>query len=502
MGVPLMALAVSNSTKAYPDIWCNTQSQPPVITVTAEWAKQSTAERRKRLLHELAHIKGLEHGVVNGLRYSTHPSQDSYSRALYDAVNSNPTKWQIPIQHTAGRAMTPQERRDISTELMKLPVRLREKLRRDGAYVETVVNTGITSSPSQSHLRGVTPRGWPSNRTWDSVVGGAVKEQRKIVLVANRLKEGHGSINAVLHEMIHILDRTLSDKSGTDFSESEVWQRFFHDNKDSISSTLSPYVGTYPEEGFAELYSYYLYSKESRERLLRLFPSVEPIFRELAGRKHIVAKKLNASSFTPQMRAAIGAVLLKAWAIESGSGEQLIPVRVQFNPKNLLPPIEWDTKALQRANEAEQSISSNPKSLASEAVQYSISGAPTDTKGTIWHKSNGYSKLLTAHGDMKDVWEAMERYRKEHKLNPEMWSCGVCSMSNAASAKRCKRCGAPRDLRNPFLEYAMMGAGFGAGTFVANKVLDKFGKKRNPMPYPIMPIPAQDALKARSSNPK
>lgn len=87
LNINKVKIAWSDSQKKYPDIWV-TLSRPPVITVTQEWARQSAAERRKRLTHELLHIKGLEHGRYGNLVYSTYPAQDTLSKFVYQRLAS------------------------------------------------------------------------------------------------------------------------------------------------------------------------------------------------------------------------------------------------------------------------------------------------------------------------------------------------------------------------------------------------------------------------------
>ena len=69
------------SRTKYPDIWCYPWENPPVIVVTAEWNRQNVDERRKRLVHEILHLKGMKHDESVG--YSTHPERDSYSMQVY-----------------------------------------------------------------------------------------------------------------------------------------------------------------------------------------------------------------------------------------------------------------------------------------------------------------------------------------------------------------------------------------------------------------------------------
>lgn len=79
-----MVVRTSDSTKKWPDLWVDRSADPPVITVTREWAAQTPAERRKRLVHELLHLVGMEHNEQIG--YSTHPERDTFSMTVYHAI--------------------------------------------------------------------------------------------------------------------------------------------------------------------------------------------------------------------------------------------------------------------------------------------------------------------------------------------------------------------------------------------------------------------------------
>lgn len=83
-----LRLKTSSSLEKWPDIWIEEVRGIPTITVTEEWAKQGTDERRKRLLHEVLHTQGLQHGKIGKLNYSTHPEEDNYSKAMYRRILS------------------------------------------------------------------------------------------------------------------------------------------------------------------------------------------------------------------------------------------------------------------------------------------------------------------------------------------------------------------------------------------------------------------------------
>ena len=88
-GVRKLILGWSNSKKVYPDIWCVPSSGVPKIVVTQEWARQDTAERRKRLTHELiGHVKlDWEHNsYMDKVGFSTYPNKDRVSPVIYHDI--------------------------------------------------------------------------------------------------------------------------------------------------------------------------------------------------------------------------------------------------------------------------------------------------------------------------------------------------------------------------------------------------------------------------------
>ena len=82
-GIPRVLLRTDPSKARWPDIWCTPYTSPPVITVTETWRKKPLHSRRSEIVHEICHIKGLEHGIYDGLVYSTFPQLDTYSKTVY-----------------------------------------------------------------------------------------------------------------------------------------------------------------------------------------------------------------------------------------------------------------------------------------------------------------------------------------------------------------------------------------------------------------------------------
>ena len=82
--VPTLKLEWDESKKTYPDIWISSNGSMPKISVTKEWLRQAPHEKRKRLVHELIHVSGLEHDPK--IKFETHPKDDKFSWVVYKDI--------------------------------------------------------------------------------------------------------------------------------------------------------------------------------------------------------------------------------------------------------------------------------------------------------------------------------------------------------------------------------------------------------------------------------
>lgn len=89
-----LKFGITKGTAEYPDIWCDPSKVPPVIMANQTWARQTIPERRKRVVHELLHFIGMQHGRKGKLMYSTYPAKDTFSKAVYLDI----VRHQEPIQ--------------------------------------------------------------------------------------------------------------------------------------------------------------------------------------------------------------------------------------------------------------------------------------------------------------------------------------------------------------------------------------------------------------------
>ena len=135
--LPKVAVLFSPSVQKWPDIWC--YMRPPTIVVTGEWARQALHERRKRLVHEVLHFKGLQHSRQGKLLYSTYPARDTYSRAVYKQMllQGNPTLTLPTASDMAKFRVTTKQRNLVMTakSAAKEPWQMtKEKLYESGTF--------------------------------------------------------------------------------------------------------------------------------------------------------------------------------------------------------------------------------------------------------------------------------------------------------------------------------------------------------------------------------
>jgi len=150
-----------------------------------------------------------------------------------------------------------------------------------------LVRDSVVNHPEFAYLRGRTPRGWPAGSVWDEVPGCASKPlspTKKTVIAANRLREGHGSVNLVLHEHAHSFDIALTYLVKSGESLKFKHPRLFSRNDKAFIAVWKMtewndlYLERYPEEGFAESFAYYFHSPNSRAVLRQKYPLIYHYF--------------------------------------------------------------------------------------------------------------------------------------------------------------------------------------------------------------------------------
>ena len=86
LGVGAVRVKVTTDSNSYPDIYVLPEEVPPLIVANQVWAKKNDFQRRSEIVHELLHLRGLKHGRVNGMVFSTFPEKDVYSKFIYQKI--------------------------------------------------------------------------------------------------------------------------------------------------------------------------------------------------------------------------------------------------------------------------------------------------------------------------------------------------------------------------------------------------------------------------------
>ena len=144
-------------------------------------------------------------------------------------------------------------------ELAKFPEQLRSFLNNNDIGFHLVQGRGVSEDPSFPNFFSQTFDG----RSWANVPGSGSADVTRVVV--NRLYEGHGSVNLVLHERAHTLDSNLGNVSST-----SQWNAVLSSDS-SFREILGKYCGDYclghSNEAFAEGFAIY-YSCEKSKNLL------------------------------------------------------------------------------------------------------------------------------------------------------------------------------------------------------------------------------------------
>ena len=130
----------------------------------------------------------------------------------------------------------------VEASVALLPSEVLAKLTAAGVEI-VAVNDSVVEH--LTHLRGVSPRGWPVGATFDTVPG-VFDEASKTVVVATSGRYAHGSINIVLHEIGHAYDFVMGRPSRSfDFRIARYADRH----------GLTPYMGQAGRAGLSETFA-------------------------------------------------------------------------------------------------------------------------------------------------------------------------------------------------------------------------------------------------------
>lgn len=169
----------------------------------------------------------------------------------------------------------------------RLPWNLVRTLRDRNRGID-LVSGGVTNHPRANFVGTLRPRGWSGTRTVDSLAGGGAIGDLPTIIAGDRLNDrseahGHGSTDLVLHEVGHTVDRYFRDNLETfDYSVSRPFIALVEgmDYASFYAEHLLAYHRDYAEENFAELFTRYYLSTESRSTLEWKLPGVSEFFEQ------------------------------------------------------------------------------------------------------------------------------------------------------------------------------------------------------------------------------
>ncbi|WP_080845723.1 anthrax toxin lethal factor-related metalloendopeptidase [Cytobacillus gottheilii] len=143
----------------------------------------------------------------------------------------------------------------------RIPSSLLNKIYKENIHIK-LFSGKLTDNPTASHLQGIIPRGYTSNKTWDEVPGIGGSRTVLVKIGSSEKGNGHGSVNLELHELAHSIDRHVYN--GIRFSHHflDVWNK-----EKGILFPGIDYFLNYPEEYFAESFAMFYVNEEYRAQL-------------------------------------------------------------------------------------------------------------------------------------------------------------------------------------------------------------------------------------------
>lgn len=173
-------------------------------------------------------------------------------------------------------------------EYEKFPLGLRKEMTKAGGTINLLEGAGVAMDPTWTGEY-LTKDG----RDWRNVPGsgGSLYSLPRIPtrIVINNIYNhtpygGHGSVNLILHEHAHSLDRLYKDQV---LSLSPSWLRIV--TKPGVENVIRNMLGMYEltdkKEGFAELFAYYHACQATKEHLEQVAPEVASFLANLTNVK-------------------------------------------------------------------------------------------------------------------------------------------------------------------------------------------------------------------------
>lgn len=231
-------------------------------------------------------VQAPENGYIEGETYILYIGNEIYS--INGKALKNNTQMQFTIKSPTIEQFVklPQNEYDIEevnkimTRIARMPQKYLKGLVENGNEIR-LINHPLTDEPEYERLKGQTPRGWEgTGKTWEDVPG--VGGNPIIVRIGySDFGKGHGTLNLELHEIAHVVDRSLFKRISHSDKFKEILNREMkmliqdHPNKSNM------YYFEYPEEYFAEAFTYYYLNDERRAELKQKAPLTYEFFLNL-----------------------------------------------------------------------------------------------------------------------------------------------------------------------------------------------------------------------------
>ncbi|PLR98932.1 toxin [Bacillus sp. T33-2] len=207
-------------------------------------------------------LLGSAHNNIDGIKLIEFPVNSS----LYDSLSNKSINLLGEIVVLPEGTFDQAETAKIISRLERLPESMLLKV--SDAGISVILFDGkLTDNPAASHLKGVIPRGYKTETTWDDVPGMGGSQRVLVKIGSSGTGKGHGSVNLELHELAHSIDRHVYGGIRKDEEFLRIWRQ------ESVNLFPGrPYLLNYPEEYFAEAFAMFYIGGEN----IRLLKEASP----------------------------------------------------------------------------------------------------------------------------------------------------------------------------------------------------------------------------------
>ncbi|KKK37676.1 toxin [Mesobacillus campisalis] len=207
-------------------------------------------------------LPGSLHANVNGIPLKLYPQQS----LLMDSLNVEHNDYLGEIFLVPEGNFNHRETAEIIVRIDRLPTEMLRKIVEQDIQI-ALFEGKLTDNPSARGLKGITPRGYASGKTWDEVPGVGGSRLVLVKIGSSDKGQGHGSVNLELHELAHSVDRHVYGLIREDPRFLEIWKQ--------ESKFLFPgkaYFLDYPEEYFAETFAMFYLDGQHKKLLKDVAP--------------------------------------------------------------------------------------------------------------------------------------------------------------------------------------------------------------------------------------